>query len=469
MRRTSSCTDYNARQLSKVPKLREIISHGNLEHFSICKEDESKLNGERKICSEEKPLDFSKKPISSVSKDEFPENFDRFQIQDILCPDGQSTSKEQLSQSEHQLNNSITQRRTSPQPNFNHFAKEDMPPKSTSLSHSVPLPPSIFPVGEYKSSGKVSTNIRISFPPSHSVPLPLSRFPIGAYESSGKVSTNIRTAFPHSHSVPLPPSRFPIGAYESRGMISRNILIVHPNSTGEMPNYSRLCTYPQGDMLPALSGPMYANPYQQALQVDQDQQRQKKQRPFKNIDPSILIRNLPITQSATALDSGPSLLSVHYNSSTTNYTECSRSAVMSLTPQKLSADSPCIVNVSSCNYNESLPQQDDTSGEFDGKKIHRIPPEETDEKYRERRRKNNLAKKKYRAKRKKKGDLLTLSYEELLQRNGRLETANKTLTESLRVKEMRLNMVMCSLKGFREKCEGSTKELFEETFRSLLP
>ncbi|GBL85177.1 hypothetical protein AVEN_222674-1 [Araneus ventricosus] len=620
MRRTQSCVGYDDMQQSEVPKFRERISHDNLERLYICKVDERKLNIARKICSEEQPLDFSRKPISSVRKDEFPQKFrklgfnptktsqgseensanssdclddscddeekperftlyshangtraprvafhtngsgstvyneredklhkmnnrrfvqcarrkeyklnglkaanssgsedefhsqysvhnsrsyeqngdhsqlessytvhlsaegkkspysqhtisemphvsnrnsendanisreknDRFHIQDILSRDSQSAPKEEHLETAHQINNSITQQKTSPQSTFNHFGKEEnLPPGSISPSHTVNIPtgsaslsPSLkLPLGS--SSPSHSVNLPFGYTsPGHAVHLPLSRFPFGATDRLHESSTMIS---PYA----FPPIR--IGNF------------MNHNSPGEAPDSSRLYSYPPGAMFQPTFNPMYAQPYQQGLVVSHDQQRQKKQRPFKDIDTSFLMKHLPITQTAAALNLGPSPSSA-YNSTTIKYTECNGSTAMDSSPQRLSPDSPCIVNGSSGN--ESSQQDTNESGR---KKIRRIPPEEKDEKYLEKRRKNNLAAKKSRDQRRNKEDILAMGCQELFDLKLELETRNKVLSENFAIKEQKLDMVIGNLISFREKCEGRTKELFEETFKLFLP
>ncbi|GBL85181.1 hypothetical protein AVEN_222677-1 [Araneus ventricosus] len=596
MRRTQSYVSYDGMQQSEVPTFMERIFHDNLERSYICKVDERKLNIGRKICSEEQPLDFPRKPIFSVRKDEFPRKFkklalnptktsqgseensanssdclddscddeekperftlyshekrtraprvafhtncsgntvydereeklhkmsnrifvqcarrkeyklnglkaanssgsedefhsqysvhnsrsyeqngdhsqlessytahlsaegkkspysqhtisemshvsnrnsendanisreknDRFHIQDILSSDNQSAPKEEHLEIAHQINNSITQQKTSPQSTFNHFGKEENLPGSISPSHTVNIP-----------LGSTSPSLSVNLLP--------SRFPFGAtdsfHESNTVISPNMQAVFPPNHIVNF----------------------MNHNSPGEASDYSRFYSYPPGTMFRPPFDPMYAQPYQQDLVVSQDQHRQKKKRPFQEIDTSFLMQHLPITQTAAALNLGP-FPSSAYNSTTIKYTECSGSTAMDSSPQRLCPDSPCIVNGSSGN--ESSQQDTNESGR---KKIRRIPSEEKDEKYLEKRRKNNLAAKKSRDETRKKEDILAMGCQELFDLKLELETRNKMLYENITVKEQKLYMVIGNLISFREKCEGRTKELFEETFKLFLP
>ncbi|KAF8796047.1 hypothetical protein HNY73_000474 [Argiope bruennichi] len=343
---------------------------------------------------------------------------DSFHIQDILkCNNYSARSEERLQPTPQIIDKEVTLRLSSKSP-LSHFDREDSQPlMSTSLS------------------------------PSHKMTLPTHRFPVGTNnispESGGIFPSYVPAVFPQSHIANF----------------------VNSNSPGDVPGYSRLCSYPPGSILQPPFNPMYAQPYQQALQLGQNQQKQKNQRPFKSIDPAALLNLLPMSQTAAALSFGSSSSSVHCNPSNINYTDSTGTTTANSSPQR-SPDSACLVNGSSGNSNESMSQ--DVNGEPSRKKIRRIPPEERDEKYLEKRKKNNIAAKKSRDERRKKEDILAMTCNTLLTTKVTLLTENELLKERLRVKEAKLDMIVAKLLSFREKCDGRTKEAFEEAFKFLL-
>ncbi|CAL1294993.1 unnamed protein product [Larinioides sclopetarius] len=387
----------------------------------------------------------------------------RFYIQGILSRDNQSARKAEHLETGHQIYHSITQQRTNPQSPFNRFGKEDnLASRSISPNQTVNIPP-----------GPSSPRHPVNIHPGPSSPRHTVNIPPGP--SSPNHSMNLPPGY--TNPSPLPPSRFQFGAtdrlHESNGMIPPFMQTVFPpnhianfmnhNSPREATDYSRLYSYPPGALLQPTLNPMYAQPYQPSLLVGQDQQRQKKQRPFKNIDPSVLMQHLPIAQTEEALNYDPSPSST-YNSPTIKHAESNGPTAMDTSPQ-LSPDSPCLVNGSSGN--ESLPQE--INDECGRKKIRRIPPEEKDEKYLEKRRKNNLAAKKSRDERRRKEDMLAVTCKGLLKMKVALEASNQILYQNLANKEQKLDMIIGRLISYREKCEGRTKEVFEETFKLFLP
>ncbi|GBM53258.1 hypothetical protein AVEN_128424-1 [Araneus ventricosus] len=466
-------SESHGMQLSEASKFNKRISHDNLEHFYTSKEiceGEIKLNRGLKVYSQELPVDFSvekdekfdKVALNNIitsqrSQESSANNFagdpfkfespyaahlsaegkkwphaqstmsgishapnghsengsdcsteknDQFQIQDILCRGDQAASTEEHSSTAHQLNNLPTQPKTNPQPTFNHFGKEEnLPPWSTSPSYSMHLPLYLFSVGGNDTFQK----------------------------SKGMILPYIQTVFPPNH-------------------------IANHNFPGEVSEYSGHFSNTQGAMLQPPITP-FTYPYQQAQPFGQYQLS-----PFKNIDPS-LFRYLP-SQSAAALDLRPSTSFVHCNSDTRNYTGCSEWVTTNSSSKTLNPDSPYTVNGSSVECNEILMQ--DINGESGRRTYRRVPPEERDEIYRERRRRRNLWMKKYRAE-KKNDYVCALSRKEIIEINARINSEKKMLEESLRDKEKRLDMVIGNLLSFREKCEGLTKELFEESFKLFLP
>ncbi|KAF8796048.1 Hepatic leukemia factor like protein [Argiope bruennichi] len=184
-----------------------------------------------------------------------------------------------------------------------------------------------------------------------------------------------------------------------------------------------------------------------------------KESPFKKINISVLLSHI---QPASSLDSSSS--STQCNSSDINYTYYSESTTMQSPLQN--PDYPCLVNNSFGNSDKSLFHE--LNGEPAVKKFRRIPPEERDAKYFERRRKNNIAAKKSRDARRNKEDSLAKTCKEYCDITIRLEAEACFLKESVRIKEQKLEEVTASLLSFRENCEGHVKDLFDETFESFL-
>ncbi|GBL85183.1 hypothetical protein AVEN_222678-1 [Araneus ventricosus] len=330
------------------------------------------------------------------------EKDDTLQIHDITGHDSQSTSKEPAKACIEQ-NDSVAQPETNSQPTFSELGrKENLPPFPTSPGYSVYQMPSRSLLGANDIS----------------------------HDSSGLFHPCSQVVFPPRH----------FATFENH------------DSPGKVSDYFRLCSYPPGIMLQPPYNSMPARPYQQVQHAVKNKGRRK--RPFDEINIPAIMKDLGISESAADLDLAPFSSSAHCNSSNIAGTGCNAStdlAIMNPPLQTLIQDSPCTVNGSSGNLNESLTR--DTNDEPDRKKIRRIPEEEKDEKYLEKRRKNNSAAKKSKGAGKKKDDL-AICYKELLELKVTLETRYKMLYENFTFKEQRLDMVIGNLISFREKCEG---------------